>query len=427
MSDRIAVIEGVRTPFCRAGGLFSEFEADDLAAYAIQGLLALVDVAPEDVDELIFGNVITPVHAANPARLFAIKGGLPVSVPAVTVSRNCASGLEALALACNKINLGQAKIMVAGGAESMTHFPLAFSEDMRRFLLRDSKAKGLMAKLRNFLTFRPKLLAPQPVGLTDPLCGLSMGQTAEVLVRELAVSREEQDRFALESQQRAARAKTAGRLAAEIVPVPIPPKYSALQFDDDGIRDNQTLEALKSLKPAFDKLAGTVTAGTSSQVTDGAVALLLMSEEEATRRGLKPLGYIRAFASAGLEPSRMGLGPVYATAKLLDQAKMKLSDFALIEINEAFAAQVLSVCKAMASEEFAKKYLGRNEAVGVIDPERLNVNGGAIALGHPLGATGARMVVTLLKELRRRGESLGLATLCVGGGQGQAMAVEVEP
>lgn len=425
MTDRIAVIEGVRTPFCRAGGLFFDLGADDLGAYAVRELIARTGISPGDVDELIFGNVMTPAHAANPARVVAVKGGLPVTVPAITAGRNCASGMEAIAIACDKILQGHGKVMVAGGMESMSHVPILFPDAMRHFLRRMNKSKGWWQRLRTLLTIRPSLFKPQVPGLDDPLCGLNMGQTAEVLVREFGVTREEQDRFALTSQQRAARARAAGRFAEEIAPVALPPKYRQLQNDDDGIRDNTTIQALAALSPVFDRLAGTVTAGNASQITDGAAAVLLMSESEAHRRGLKPIGYIRAYAAAGLQPSRMGLGPAFATAKLLETTGMQLADFDLIEINEAFAAQVLAVVKAMASEVFAERELGRSAPLGEIDMEILNVNGGAIALGHPLGASGTRLVLTLLKELRRRNQTLGLATLCVGGGQGQAMAVEV--
>lgn len=267
---------------------------------------------------------------------------------------------------------------------------------------------------------------PEIPEISDPLCGLSMGQTAEVLAREFRISREEQDKFALMSQQRAMQAINEGRLDDEIVPVPLPPKYKDIQTTDDGPRANQTMEALAKLKPSFDSVTGTVTAGSASQVTDGAAAVILMKESKAKELGLEPLGYIRDYAAAGLQPSRMGLGPAFATSKLLERTGLKVSDFDLIEINEAFAVQVLAVLKAFASDEFARKELGRDKALGAIDLEKLNVNGGAVALGHPLGATGTRLVLSLLLELRRRNKNLGLATLCVGGGQGQAVVVEVK-
>ena len=270
------------------------------------------------------------------------------------------------------------------------------------------------------------MLVPEFPEISDPLCSLNMGQTAELLAREFCISREEQDKFALRSQQRAERAIAKGLLADEIVPMPVPPAYTNVQSQDEGPRANQTLEALAKLKTIFDSITGTVTAGNSSQVTDGAAAVLLMTESKAKSLNLEPLGYIRDYVAAGLQPSRMGLGPAFAISKLLDKTGMKLSDFDLIEINEAFAAQVLAVVKACGSDDFARKELGKDRAVGVIDIDKLNINGGAIALGHPLGASGTRLVITLLKELRRINKNTGLVSLCIGGGQGQAAVLEVK-
>ena len=253
-----------------------------------------------------------------------------------------------------------------------------------------------------------------------------MGQTAENVSRDFKVSRDEQDKFSLMSfQERAYKATQAGILGEEIVPVPIPPSNQKMQSQDDGPRANQTLKALAELKPVFEKVTGTVTAGNASQVTDGAAAMLLMRESKAKELGLKPIGYLREYAAVGVDPSRMGMGPAYAITKLLDKTGLKLSDIDLIEINEAFAAQVLAVVKALASPEFARKELGRDTPLGEIDLEKLNVNGGAVALGHPLGASGTRLVLTLLKELKRRNKKTGIASLCVGGGQGQAVLLEV--
>lgn len=426
MSERIAITAGIRTPFCKAGGLLREMEADDLGAFVVKELAARAQVPLEDIDHFVFGNVMQPPHAGNIARVIAVKAGLPLKVPASTVNRNCASGMEAITTAANLIRLGEAEVVMAGGCESMSNFPVLFRRPMRDFLQAFSKAKTFKQKLGVLLTFRPSFLAPEIPEMSDPLCGLSMGQTAELVARDFLVTKGDQDAFALRSQQRAYQAIQDGRLAEEIVPIPVPPTYSAIQLIDDGPRANQTLESLANLKPVFDKVTGTVTAGTSSQVTDGAAALLLMSESKAKSYGLKPLGYIKGYAYAGLEPARMGLGPVFATAKLLKQTGLKLQDFDLIEINEAFAAQVLGCVRAFASPEFCREKLGLDAPIGVLDIDKLNVNGGAIALGHPLGASGARLVLTLLKELNRRKENLGLATLCVGGGQGGAIAVEVQ-
>lgn len=426
MSERVAIIEGVRTPFCKAGGIFRNFEPDDLAVYAIKELMAKTNYPYEKVDELIFGNVIQPAQSANIARIIAVKSGLPVSLPAYTINRNCASGLEAIASACNKILLNQAEVIVAGGTESMSRFPVLFRPKMRDFLMKLSKAKNWKQKLRTLFSFRFSMLVPDVLEIGDPLCGLSMGQTAELVSRDLKVTKEEQDQFALMSQQRAWDATLKGKLAEEIVPVPLMSEEKPMQMQDDGVREGQTLEALAKLKPVFDPVTGTVTAGTSSQVTDGACALLLMKESKAKSLGLKPLGFFQTFSVVGLEPSRMGMGPAYAIAKILKQTGKNLSDFDLIEINEAFAAQVLASRKALASLEFCQKQLGLDKAVGEIDLNRLNVNGGAIALGHPLGASGARLVLTILKELKRRKGHLGLVALCIGGGQGEAAIVEVE-
>lgn len=422
--ERIAIVAGVRSPFGKGGGLLKDLEADDLGAYVVRELLARVPVSPDQVDELIFGNVLQPANSTNIARILSIKGGLPEKVHAYTVNRNCASGMESITSAYDEIRLGKANIVIAGGTESMSNFPVLFSKKMKEFLVSLSKTKTFGQKLSLLMKFRPSFLIPETPEISDPLCGLSMGQTAENLSGDFHVTRAEQDQFALMSQERAAKAVESGIFAEEVVPIPIPPKNTTMMINDEGPR-HTTLEALAKLKPAFNKLTGTVTAGNTSQVTDGAAAVMLMKESQAKQLGITPLGYIIDYAYAGCAPDRMGLGPVFATAKLLEQTGMSLNDFDLIEINEAFAAQVIAVEKAMASKEFAEKKLGRSEPVGVIDRSKLNVNGGAIALGHPLGASGTRLVLTLLKELKRRNLNKGLATLCVGGGQGGAVAVEV--
>jgi acetyl-CoA acyltransferase len=424
MSERVAIITGVRTPFCRAGGVFRDIEADDLGAIAVAELMARMGFDPKEIDLLVFGNVLQPPNDSNIARIIAVKACLPIDLAAYTVNHNCASGMQAVTTAAEAISLGKASLAIAGGCESMSNFPVFFKRSMREFLVKLSKTKGAWSTFKHLLSFRPNMLAPQVMEISDPLCGMNMGQTAELVARDLHVTREEQDAFGLASQQRSRAAQKSGFFEGEIIPVPLPPKFNKVQLLDDGIRDNPTLEGLAKLKPAFDRYTGTVTAGTSSQITDGAVALLLASESKAKELGLKPLGYLRNFAYIGLDPARMGLGPVFATAKLLEKEKYKLSDFDLIEINEAFAAQVLACQKAFASPEFSKTHLHRDTPLGIIDPEKLNVNGGAISLGHPLGASGARLILTILRELKRRQKSLGLAALCVGGGQGGAVIVE---
>lgn len=424
MSEDVAVIAAVRTPFCRSGGRFRASTATELGAIAVRELLAKSGLKRSQVDHLVFGNVAQQVQSANIARLISVKGGLPQQIPAYTVNRNCASGLQAISDGAALIMLGDADVVIVGGVESMSNIPLNFPPEMASFLMQISKAKTTGQRLKAALGFSPKLLYPEIPSLNDPLCGLTMGQTAELIAREFAVDRTQQDRYALQSQQRAAAADKLGYFAEEIIPVALAPEYTTFQQHDDGIRQGQTLESLAALPPAFDRLTGTITAGNSSQVTDGAAALLLMAASKAKALGYTPLGYIRSSVYTGLAPQRMGLGPVFATAKLLQKSGMMLKDFDLIEINEAFAAQVLACQKAFASPAFALKELGRSEPVGELADERLNVNGGAISLGHPLGASGARLVLTLLKELKRRQKQWGLATLCVGGGQGGAMIVE---
>ncbi len=424
MVNRAVIIDGVRTPFCRAGGVFRDIEAEVLGACTVREVMARTGFPKEQLDHLIFGNVMQPPHACNIARVLSVMAGLPIELPAVTVNRNCASGLEAVSEAAEMIALGKAEAVVAGGTESMSHFPILFSDKMRNFLQSMSKAKGVLSRISTLMSFRLGMLKPNIPEIGDPLCGLSMGQTAEILARELHVTRKEQDAFALASQQRAADAVKKGYFSEEIVPILLPPHFNHFQSVDDGIRNDTSLEGLSKLKPAFEKGIGSVTAGNSSQVTDGAAALLMLSESKAKELQFNPLGYVVDFAYVGLDPSRMGLGPAFAIAKLLSKQPYKLNDFDLIEINEAFAAQVIACEKAMASVDFAKKYLGRDNALGVLDRDKLNVNGGAISLGHPLGASGARLVLTILRELKRRKKRLGLVALCVGGGQGGALIVE---
>lgn len=417
MKKRIAVFGGLRTPFCKANGLLKDMQADDLGAYVVKELYTRAAFDPQLIDEVILGNVLQPPHAGNIARVIAVKAGLPDSIPAYTVNRNCASGMEAVTSGANKILLGQAEIILAGGVESMSHFPLLFSDEMRNFLVKFNKARGFKDRISTLFQFRPSFLKPQMPGLSDPLCGLSMGQTAEKLAREYRISRTDQDLFSYNSQMRAVAATKEGRFKDEIIPIPLPLNYGTYLKTDDGPRADTTIEGLAKLKPVFEKVNGTVTAGNSSQVTDGAAALFLMTEEKAKSLNITPLGYLTAFAEAGLDPSRMGLGPAYATAKLFKETGLSLKDIDLIEINEAFAAQILAVMKVFPSEKFG---------MGSIDPNILNVNGGAIALGHPLGATGAWLIINLLNELKRQNKKRGLATLCVGGGQGQACILEVE-
>jgi acetyl-CoA acetyltransferase family protein len=348
-------------------------------------------------------------------------------VPALTVHRNCASGLEAVLLASDKVRAGTARVVACGGAESMSRLPMQLPPEANPFFLRLARARGILARLEVLASAPLRRLVPRSAlleGLTDPVCGLNMGETAERLAREFGLSREQQDAFALESHRRATSARAAGRFAAEIAPVFPGPEYARVVAEDVGPRENQSLEALAKLRPAFDRRDGTVTAGNSCQITDGAAAVLVSSEEWAAAHGLRPRARVLAHATVGLAPERMGLGPAYAIPLALDRAGVSLESVGRAEINEAFAAQVIACLEALASDRFAREHLGRSRAAGALDPERLNPNGGAIALGHPIGATGARLVTTLVHELSRSQEELGLASLCVGGGQGSAIVLE---
>jgi acetyl-CoA acetyltransferase family protein len=415
----IAILDGVRTPFARAFGPLAQVPAQDLGRLAVVEALRRAGLRPDQVDQVVFGNVATPADCANIARVIALRAGVPQDRIAHTVQRNCASGMEAISTAAGLIQLGEAKTVLAGGTESMSQIPLLYNRQATDQYVRLGKAKSFWQKTGALLGFRPRHFKPVIAlkeGLTDPVSGLIMGETAEVLVEDFGISRPAQDEFALLSHQRAVAARERGVLAEEIVPVED-------VKEDVGPRKGQSLEALAKLKPFF-KENGTVTVGNSCQITDGAAAVVLMPGEAARSSGRQPLGYVRGFAYAGCDPRRMGLGPVFATAKLLEKTGISLRDIDLIEMNEAFAAQVIANEKAFASDKFAKEQLGRPQALGEIDRAKLNVNGGAIALGHPVGATGTRLVLTLLKELKRRGGRYGLATLCIGGGQGGAMLLE---
>jgi len=422
---KIAIVDGIRTPFIKAWTLFDKIPAHELGARCLSELLQKTDIDPNVIDEVIVGCVGQPVEAANVARVISLLGGVPKSKRAYTVNRNCASGFEAVTSAFEKIQAGQDEVVIAGGAESMSNAPMIFSKSAQTLFMKLARAKSLGQKLGILSQFRPKHFKPVasiPLALTDPFCGLNMGQTAEVLAKKFGISREKQDQFSLKSHQRV----TAGRekLREEIMTVHIPPKYKDYVQDDNGARENQTMEALGKLKPVFDRHSGTVTAGNSSQITDGACMLLVMPEEKAKALGYEILGTIADYEYVGVEPSEMGIAPAYVMEKVLRKKRMALKDIELFEINEAFAVQVLSVLEAMNSKKFAEENFEGGKVVGELNPELLNVNGGAIALGHPVGVSGARLILTCLKEMKRRNLHRGLVSLCVGGGQGGAIILE---
>lgn len=422
---RIAIVDGIRTPFIKAWSVFDTIPAQRLGAQCVTELLQRTDIDPKLIDEVIMGCVGQPIDAANVARVISLNAGIPKDKKAYTVNRNCASGFEAVTSAAEKINAGQDEIVIAGGAESMSNAPLVFSKESANQFMKLGRAKTLVQKLQVMMEFRPKHFAPTAalqLALTDPSCGLNMGQTAEVLAKKFAVSRERQDAFALESHMRVLASRE--KLREEIMTVFLPPKYEKWVQDDNGVRDNLTAEQLAKLKPVFDRRSGTVTAGNSSQITDGACAILMMEEEKAKSLGYEILGTIEGYEYSGLEPSEMGLGPAFAIEKVLRRTGRKLSEVQLFEINEAFAVQVLACVEAMASKKFAEENYPGGQPLGEINPALLNVNGGGIALGHPVGVSGARLVLTCLKEMKRRNLNLGLVSLCIGGGQGGAVLLE---
>ncbi len=428
MKERIAVLDGVRSPFGKAGSDLKHVSADDLAARVLRHVMLGVSVDYNDVDEVIIGNVAQPSNAANISRVAALKAGFPDAIPAYTVQRNCASGMESISTAINQLMAQEADTIVAGGTESMSNIPFLYRPEMKSFFEQLMRSKSLLDKIRTLSRF--KLSHLKPViglvdGLTDPVCGQIMGITAENLAREFRISRQEQDVYALDSHRKAVKAMELGVFKDEIVPIEIGNGYSNLFESDNSPRMDQSMEMLAKLRPYFDRHNGTVTVGNACPITDGAAMVVLKRESDVKKLGLQPMGYISGYAYAGLEPHRMGLGPVYATSKLFQKMDMQLSDIDLVEMNEAFSAQILANVRAFESPEFAKTFLNQENPLGELDMTRFNVNGGAIALGHPVGATGTRLIITLLKELRRRNKQRGLATLCVGGGQGGSFVVEV--
>ena len=424
MKERIAIIDGLRSPIAKANGKLNDVSADNLSAIITKELVLRNNIDYKEFDEVIIGNVAQPANASNIARVMAIRAGFPQSTPAYTVHRNCASGMQSISSAIEKIHSNQGDLYLVGGVESMSNIPLLHSDEFRNFITKFTYSKSLTEKFKVLSSFRLRFLKPTIgliSGLTDPISGKIMGITAENLANEFKISRKEQDVYAVNSHLKAQKAIESGVFKDEIHPIMT--KNASLS-SDDGVRFNQTSEALSKLNPIFERVGGTVTAGNSSQVSDGACSLIVCSESKAKELNLEPIGYISDYSYAGLDAHRMGLGPVYATKKLFDKTGLSLKDIDLIEINEAFAAQVIANIKAFASEEFCQKTFN-SPALGEIDESILNVNGGAIALGHPVGMSGARIILTALKELKRRDKNRALATLCIGGGQGAAFLLEI--
>jgi len=440
----VVIVAGLRTPFAKAGSKLKTVHAAKLGQIALREMLAQTNLNPQLIDEVIMGNTGSPSDAVNISRVVALNAGVPIKTSAVTVHRNCASALESISTGFERIRSGTMDIVIAGGTENMSQMPLIMPPSITGIIEKLGSAKtagqriGLLwqwlkadlSQIKEMVTTPPMAKTKyKPIiaiveGLTDPFVGINMMGTAEILAKEWGLTRDEQDRFALRSHQRAVAAKA--KLAEELTPIYLEPDFKEVITEDIGPRAEQTMEALAKLKPMVDKVTGTITAGNACPITDGAAVVALMSREKAEALGYKPLARIRGYAFAGLEPERMGLGPVYSSPIALERAGLTMKDIGRVELNEAFAAQVMACQKAFDSNKFAQEKFGLSNKIGEVKDDIMNVNGGAIALGHPVGATGTRLVLTLMKELKRSNTQFGLATLCIGGGQGGAMVIENE-
>jgi acetyl-CoA acyltransferase len=440
----VVIVEGVRTAFAKAGSKLKTVHPAKLGQVALTELIARANLDTQIVDEVIVGNTGNPSDAVNISRVIALNSGIPQKTSAVSVHRNCASALESISNGYEKIKSGTMDVVVAGGTENMSQMPLIMPASITSIIEKLGSAKTTgqklsalwawfkadLSQIKEMATTPPMVKTKyKPIisivdGLTDPFVGINMMGTAEILAKEWGLTREMQDAFALNSHLKAAAAQ--GKLAEEIATVFLEPDFKEFISNDIGPRADQTMQALAKLKPMIDKLTGTITAGNSCPLTDGAAMVLLMSREKAEALGYKPQAKIRGYAFAGLEPERMGLGPVYSTPIALKRAGLMMKDMNRVELNEAFSAQVMSCQRAFDSDKFAQEKFGLSNKIGEVRDEILNVNGGAIALGHPVGATGTRLVLTLMKELKRSNTQFGLATLCIGGGQGGSMIIENE-
>ncbi|HXE56824.1 MAG TPA: acetyl-CoA C-acyltransferase [Gemmatimonadales bacterium] len=423
-SPRPAIVAGVRTPFAKSGTVFRDVPAVELARHAARELLLRVGLPGREVDEVAFGQVVASPLTPNVAREVSLLPQLPPDIPAYSLNRACASAGQAISYAYDQITLGHADTLLVGGVESLSDIPILHSRRLSRILVEASKAKTLRQRVMAFASVRPRDLVPVSPAIAEPSTGESMGQSAEKMAKENGIGREEQDRLALRSHQRAAAATADGRLTAEIAPWFGGPAMDQVVTGDNGIRADTSLEALAALRPVFDRRYGTVTAGNSSPLTDGASAVLVMRDDKARALGLEPLAYIRSYATAAVDPGwQLLMGPALAVPKALERAGIAWSDIGLWEIHEAFAAQVLSNAQAWASKAWADR-LGLPGPLGELDWDRTNVMGGSIAIGHPFAATGGRIATTLANEMRRREVQFGLISICAQGGMGFAMVLE---
>lgn len=422
--DRIAIVDGLRTPFAKQATAYHGIPAVDLGKIVVSELLAKSGIDPKVIDQLVFGQVVQMPEAPNIAREIVLGTGMNVSTDAYSVSRACATSFQAVANVAESIMSGTISVGIAGGADSSSVLPIGVSKRLARALVDVNKARTLSQRLSIFSKLKLRDLMPVPPAVAEYSTGLRMGDTAEQMAKSHNISREQQDELAHRSHTLAAQAWEQGYLNSQVMAAQVPPYREVLQ-KDNNIRLNSEIGQYAKLRPAFDRKHGTVTAATSTPLTDGAAAVLMMSESRARELGLQPLGYLKSFAFAAIDVwEDMLLGPAYATPQALDRAGLTLGDLDLIDMHEAFAAQTLANIKMLASDEFAREKLGRSQAVGEIDWDKFNVLGGSLAYGHPFAATGARMITQTLHELRRRGGKYGLTTACAAGGLGAAMILE---
>ena len=421
---RVAIVAGARTPFAKSGTVFRDVSAVALARHVARELLFRSELDGRELDEVVFSQVVPSVLAPNVAREVSLLPQLPPSVPAYTLNRACASAAQAITNAADQIALEHADVVLAGGVESLSDLPILHSRRFSRVLVEASKARSFGGRIGTLGQVRPRDLIPVTPAIAEPSTGQTMGQSAEKMAKENGISREEQDRVALMSHQRAAAATADGRLTAEITPWFGGPDMDQVVAEDNGIRADTSLDALAKLRPVFDRKYGTVTAGNSSPLTDGAAAVVLMADEKAKALGYEPLAYLKSYAASAVDPGwQLLMGPVYAVPKALERAGITWKELGLVEIHEAFAAQVLSNIQAWGSQAWADR-LGLSGPVGEVDWDKTNVSGGSIAIGHPFAATGARLVTTLANEMRRRDVEYGLISICAQGGMGYAMVLE---
>jgi acetyl-CoA acyltransferase len=424
--DRIAIVDGLRTPFTKRGGAFANLSAVDLGRTVVAELVDRNDLDPATIGQVVFGQVILTPSIPNVAREIVLGTEIPPTVEAYSVSKACITSYQTTVNVAQAIRDGAIDCGIAGGGESASNVPIMTSPALQDAVRKAADATSMQARIQAFAGVRPADLAPRPPDLTEPSTQETMGQAAERMAKENGISRTDQDDFAHRSHVLAAKAWEEGTFSDEVVPIDVPPDYEQTIATDTTVRFDSDRHRYDNLPPVFDRRHGSLTAGNSSPLTDGAAALLIMSEERATAEGREPLGYLRSYAFTALDPSdQLLLGPVAATAIALERAGVSFADIDLIDMHEAFAAQVLSVTNALASAEMCKRYAGVDEAIGTVDWNNVNPLGGSIALGHPFAATGARQISQTLRELRRRGGSLALCTACAAGGMGAAVVLEV--